>query len=95
MNTLLVLVSLLLPLTMIFLRKKWDRLHFIFNLTALISTFVFGNIASLSIYQITKDKTVFMTNIHAIFLNPLFLITGSYLGIYILYQMMNKTLKKY
>ncbi|GIO19372.1 hypothetical protein J18TS1_24720 [Oceanobacillus oncorhynchi subsp. incaldanensis] len=93
MNVFLVLISILIPLAMYFLRKKWDKLHFIFNLITLVSTLVFGNIVSVSIYQIIKDKTVFMTNIHAIFLNPFFLIAGAYLGIYIIYQLLNVTLK--
>lgn len=94
MEVLLVLASILIPLIMFYLQKKWNRLHFIFNLVALISTLIFGNIAAESIYQIIKDKTVFMTNIHAIFLNPYFLITGSYLGLYIIYLLLKQTLKK-
>lgn len=94
MNNFLVLASILLPLTMFFMRKKWNGLYFIFNLTALVSLLVFGNIASISIYQIIRDKTVFMTHIHAIFLNPFFLITGSYLGIYVIYQLLNVTMKR-
>ncbi|MFD1452670.1 transposase [Oceanobacillus sojae] len=93
MNVFLVLISILIPLPMYFLRKKWDKLYFIFNLITLVSTLVFGNIVSVSIHQIIKDKTVFMTNIHAIFLNPFFLIAGAYLGIYIIYQLLNVTLK--
>ncbi|MFZ3580314.1 transposase [Virgibacillus sp. DJP39] len=92
MNVILVLASLLLPLFMCFLQLKWKKLNFIFNLAGLVSTLIFGNIASVSIYQIIKNKTVFMTNIHAIFLNPFFLITGSYLGIYIVYLLLNITL---
>lgn len=65
-------------------KKKMERLHFIFNITAFVSTLVIGNIAFVSIYQTIRDETVFMTNIHAIFLNPFFLITGSYLGLYII-----------
>jgi len=36
------------------------------------------------IYKIIRDSTVFMTNIHAIFLNPFFLVTASYLGLYVI-----------
>lgn len=94
MSTFLVLASILLPLAMFFLQKKWAGLHFIFNFTAIVSMIVFGSIASVSIYEIINDKTVFMTNIHAVFLNPFFLIAGSYLGIYIIYQLLNITLKR-
>lgn len=92
MSNFLVLASILLPLIMHFLQIKWISLHFIYNLAAIVSALILGNIASVSIYQIIRDQTVFMTNIHAIFLNPYFLITGSYLGIYILYRLLGITL---
>jgi hypothetical protein len=88
MKVLLVLGSIIFPLLMYVVQKKWDGIHAVFNLIAIISALVFGNIATLSIYQIIKDNTVLMTNIHAIFLNPFFLITGSYLGVYILYLLL-------
>lgn len=69
-------------------------LHVVFNVTALVSKLVFGNIAAVAVYRIIRDQTVFMTNIHAIFLNPSFLITGSYLGLYIIYQLLNVTMKR-
>jgi hypothetical protein len=79
---------------MFYLQKKWIRFRLIFNLGAIIATLLFGNIASLSIYQIIKDNTVLMTNIHAVFLNPYFLIAGSYLGVYILYRLLILTEKE-
>lgn len=93
MTAILVLASILLPLTMFYLRKKWAMLHAVFNVIALVSMLVFGNIAAVAVYQIIRDNTVFMTNIHAIFLNPFFLMTSSYFGIYIIYQLLNATLK--
>ncbi|WP_256218323.1 transposase [Bacillus sp. MUM 116] len=68
------------------------RFRYIFNLGVIVSAIIFGNIASLSIYEIIKDNTVFMTNIHSIFLNPFFLLTGGYLGIYILYRLIKLTI---
>ncbi|WP_042150106.1 hypothetical protein [Paucisalibacillus sp. EB02] len=88
MKVLLVLGSIIFPLLMYVLKKKWVMMRVVFNLSAIISSLVFGNIAASSIYQIIKDNTVLMTNIHAIFLNPYFLITGSYLGIYSLYLLL-------
>lgn len=66
----------------------------IFNTIALISAVIFGNIAATSIYQVIIDNTIFMTEIHAIFLNPFFLITGAYLGVYIIYRLIMITLKE-
>jgi glucose-6-phosphate-specific signal transduction histidine kinase len=88
MKAILITGSIVLPLIMFYSQKTWRRLRLIYNLVTIIALLVFGNIASLSVYQIIKDKTVFMTAIHAIFLNPLFLISGAYIGIYVLYRML-------
>ncbi|WP_246147104.1 hypothetical protein [Bacillus massilioanorexius] len=61
---------------------------------AFLSIIIFGSITSVSVYQIIKDQTVFMTNIHAILLNPFFLLTGAYLGLYITYQLINLSLNE-
>ena len=72
---------------MFLLQKYQVKFRIVFNLGAIVSAIIFGAIASMSIYETIKDKTVFMTNIHSIFLNPLFLLTGGYLGIYIIYRL--------
>lgn len=87
MKLFLVLLSLLLPLIMFFLQRIQVKFRFIFNIGAIITAIIFGNIAALSIYEIIKDNTVFMTNIHSIFLNPFFLLTGGYLGAYFIYRL--------
>ncbi len=94
MTAILVLASILLPLAMFYLCKKWAMLHVVFHVTALVSTLIFGNIAAVAVYQIIRDQTVFMTNIHAIFLNPFFLISSAYFGLYIIYQLLNVTMKR-
>ncbi|MFD1849751.1 transposase [Oceanobacillus bengalensis] len=80
--------SVILPLMMFYTQKQWVGLRVIYNVIAIIAVLVFGNIASLSIYKIINDNTVFMTAIHGVFLNPYFLIAGSYIGIYILYRLL-------
>ncbi len=85
MKLFLLLTSAVLPLLMVILQKKWKNTQNFFHLAALISSLIFGNISAFAIYDIIKDESVFMTNIHGIFLNPLFLLTGGYLGIYLLY----------
>lgn len=94
MKALLVLGSVIFPLIMFFLQRKWIRFRLVFNLSAIIATLVFANISSLSIYQIIIDNTVLMTNIHKIFLNPYFLITGSYIGVYVLYRLLILTMRE-
>jgi hypothetical protein len=68
------------------------KFQFFFNIVAVISAIVFGNIASTSILQILIDNAVFMTAIHGIFLNPFFLITGAYLGVFIVYRLLILTM---
>ncbi|WP_163970357.1 transposase [Oceanobacillus halotolerans] len=85
MKLLIISASIVMPILMIIMQRKRKQFHTIFHIFALLAALVFGNIASIAIYTILKDNTVFMTNIHALFLNPYFLITGAYLGVYLLY----------
>lgn len=64
----------------------------IFNIFAVIATLAFGILVSTSIYQIIIDNAVFMTTIHRIFLNPYFLITGAYMGVFTIYRLIILTL---
>ena len=92
MKVLLIIGSIATPLLMFFLQKKWSKSKLGFNMAAILSALLFGNIASLAIHEIIKDNTVFMTNIHALFLNPFFLMTGAYLGVYLMYRLILLTL---
>ena len=85
---LLVASTVIVPAIMLFLSSKSDKLQLIFNIIAVLSIIIFGSITSTSIYQIILDDEVFMTTIHAIFLNPAFLITGGYLGAFVIYRLM-------
>jgi len=86
MKLLIILGSVVGPIIMVYLQKLWPRIEPLYHVLAYISVLVFGNIAALAIYGIIRDKTVFMTEIHGIFLNPWFLLTGSYLGVYLVYK---------
>ncbi|WP_139343295.1 transposase [Virgibacillus siamensis] len=88
MSVFLVAGTIVVPFIMFLLQKVSSNYRLIFNIAAIISTLIFGTISSLSIYQIIKDNTVFMTEIHAVFLNPFFLVTGAYIGLYILYRLL-------
>lgn len=94
LKTLLVVSSIVVPVVMLYLKHKISVFKLIFNIVAVISTIIFGSIASTSIYQIIVDDAVFMTTIHAIFLNPVFLMTGAYLGVFIIYRLMMLTLEE-
>ncbi|MCH6265388.1 transposase [Neobacillus citreus] len=85
MKLLFIIGSIVLPILMVILQKKWSKIKVIFDLMAILSALIFGNISSIAIFEIIKNDKVFMTNIHAVFLNPFFLMTGAYLGLYFLY----------
>lgn len=93
MKIIIILGSIVGPALMIILQMKWRKLQTLFNFAAILSALIFGNIAALAILEIIKDNTVFMTNIHGIFLNPFFLFTGAYLGVYLLYILILRTFK--
>jgi len=82
------------PVVMLYLQHKSDKFKMIFNIAAVISTIIFGSIASTTIYQIIVEDAVFMTTIHAIFLNSFFLLTGAYLGVFIIYRLMIMALEE-
>ncbi len=94
MKILLVSSSIFVPVFMLYLQHKSDKFKMIFNIVAVISTIIFGSIASTTIYQIIVDDTVFMTTIHAIFLNPFFLVTGAYLGVFFIYRLIIMALEE-
>lgn len=87
MKFLIILSSIISPIVFVYLHSINKKTGTVLNGIAFIAALVFGIISALSIYQIIIDNTVFMTAIHGIFLNPFFLITGAYLGVYILYRL--------
>lgn len=94
MKILLVISSIVVPIVMLYLKHKNKSFRSIFNIVAIISIIIFGSIASTSIYQVIIDGEVFMTTIHSLFLNPVFLVTGAYLGTFIIYRLMVMTLEE-
>jgi hypothetical protein len=92
---LLVIGILVVPFLLLFFESLWGKFRLILNIVAILSTMVFGMILSLAVYQVILDNKVLMTNIHAILLNPFFLITVSYLGLYILYRLLIITKGEY
>lgn len=70
------------------LQNKSSKFRKTINILSVVSIIIFGSIAATSIYQIIVDNAVFMTAIHAIFLNPFFLVTGAYLGLFTITRLM-------
>lgn len=92
LKIILIILSIVVPIGMYYSHRANLRFGRFYNFTAIISAIIFGDIAAVSVYQIIIDKTVFMTKIHAIFLNPFFLITGAYLGVYAVYMLILLTM---
>ncbi|WP_028776193.1 hypothetical protein [Shimazuella kribbensis] len=87
MKLLIVLGNIFVPLLFYLVQWVWPKTKIIFNGIAVLSFMVFSSIASLGIYSVIRDHEVYMTSIHGLFLNPFFLISASYLGIYLLYRL--------
>jgi len=92
MPVLIIMVSIVVPLTMIYLQRKWMMLRYLFHLAAIVTGLIFVNISATSVYKIIRDQSVFMTKIHAVFLNPFFLTTGAYLGVFLIYRLVLLTI---
>ncbi|MGN7477413.1 transposase [Solibacillus silvestris] len=92
MKIILIASIIIVPVFMLYLTKKSEQFQIILNAAAVISVVIFGVILSTSVYQIIIDDAVFMTAIHAIFLNPFFLLTGSYSGAFIIYRLLKLTI---
>ncbi|HFK1683588.1 TPA: hypothetical protein ACGXND_003475 [Bacillus tropicus] len=59
------------------------------HISAYLTLYVLGTIISIHIYDVLMQDLVFMTSIHGILLNPFFLISGAYIGIYTLYLLLS------
>ncbi|RAS85092.1 transposase [Priestia endophytica] len=88
MKIILILGSLIFPFIMLILQKKYTMLNFVFNVFAFLALLLFGDIVSLAIHDVLQEGRVFMTTIHAILLNPFLLISGTYIGVYLLYRIL-------
>lgn len=94
MKILLLLFTIIIPVIMLYLDRRIDKAYNFFNLFAVISFLIFSIIASTSIYQIIADGDVFMTTIHGLFLNEVFLLTAAYVGLFTIYRLMKITLEE-
>ncbi|HDR7794813.1 TPA: hypothetical protein QCY19_003471 [Bacillus luti] len=72
-----------------YLFAKQPKVRITLHICAYFALYVLGTILSINIYDILMQDLVFMTTIHGILLNPFFLISGAYIGIYILYLLLS------
>lgn len=83
----IVILILLLSLLLLFLHHKFSITNNILHILAIISVIIIASVTGSKIYEIILNQTVFTMEIHGIFLNPFFLISGSYLSVYIVYRL--------
>ncbi|MGG3674146.1 hypothetical protein ABES96_23925 [Bacillus nitratireducens] len=65
------------------------KIRIALHISAYLALYVLGTIISITIYDVLIQNLVFMTSIHGILLNPFFLISGAYIGIYTLYLLLS------
>lgn len=90
MTILILLGSVIVPVGMLFGETRARVLKGWYDAVALLSSWTFGMIAAKAVYDIISTGTVFMTTVHQVFLNPFFLITGAYSGIYVIYLLLRQ-----
>lgn len=99
MNTLIIAGFILFPFVLSGLSLLYRPLQRIFHFIALFCIYLAGISLLIAIYQTNVDGTTFTTQVHHILLDPLLLIPGAYLGIYvpfliITYLLLPKKVKK-
>lgn len=82
MGALMTAAVIVLPLLLIALMWMLGRWSFLVDAAALVCAVAAGVITSLAVYEIRRDGTVFMTDIHKLFTNSVFLLASGFLGIY-------------
>lgn len=85
MPTIIILGIVVIPVIMSGTSLTWRRLRIIYDVLAVVSAIVSFSAASITIYSVIKSNTVFMTTIHALFVDPFFLIPSAYLSVYVIY----------
>lgn len=94
MSVLITVLVCITPPIMLIGTWLFTSVRIVFDLLAVLCAYIFGIVSTLAIYQILRDDTVFMTNIHGIFQNKWFQFSGAYLGSYGMYMLQLRTLKQ-
>ncbi|QSB09143.1 transposase [Lysinibacillus fusiformis] len=94
MTIFMLVATIGIPSLMVYLQQKGAIFRLLFNILGVIAAILFSTIAATAITNIILEDAVFMTTIHAVFLNPVFLITGAYLGLYLIYRLIMMTIQE-
>ncbi|MGG0171376.1 transposase [Paenibacillus dokdonensis] len=85
---LLIAGFIVVPFIMTALAIRSKLVRYVLHLVALLSFYTAGSIVTTVVYMNRTHETVFTTNVHDVLLNPWFLMTGAYLGLYIPYRLL-------
>lgn len=88
MKFLFVAGTIVVPLIMYYLQQRQEKVKTLYHLIAFIALITFSNIIVIKVYEIITEGDVFTMEIHGLFLNPLFIISGAYLGIYVTFLLL-------
>ncbi|SEG36999.1 hypothetical protein [Paenibacillus sp. UNC499MF] len=75
------------PWLLVWLQNKAAGAKRIMDVAAYAALVLFSAIAGVTVTEILVNDTVFMTSVHKVFLNPLFLASGGWLGLYALQRL--------
>lgn len=89
MQLLLIVGAIVVPILMFVLRQR--SVAAIFDLVAALSVLLANIAAGLAVLEIKQENTEFTTHVHQIFMDPLFLVTTGYIGVYSVYRLLVAT----
>ncbi|MFE4568546.1 hypothetical protein [Paenibacillus chitinolyticus] len=75
------------PWLLVWLQNKVAGAKFVLDAAAYAALVLLSGIAGITVGEILVNNTVFMTNVHKVFLNPVFLVSGGWLGLYALQRL--------
>ena len=93
MQLLLMLGAILLPVVM-FLLRRYHLLAVAFDLLAAISVLLANLSGGNAVLAIKQHHSEFTTEVHRIFIDPMFLSAAGYIGIYSVYRLLMTTLRR-
>ncbi|MGE6228010.1 hypothetical protein [Paenibacillus chitinolyticus] len=75
------------PWLLVWLQNKVAGAKFVIDIASYAALVLFSGIAGVTVGEILVNNTVFMTSVHKVFLNPVFLVSGGWLGLYALQRL--------
>jgi hypothetical protein len=94
MAFLIIAGTVLLPPGMWITCAMKKGLQHVYDALAVLAVYTFGIMSALAVYEINRHNTVLTTEIHKLFMKPLFLAAGAYLGLYGMYRLIAGAIRR-